>query len=302
MPYTIKNYSEDYLEQQFELGNSVLSKWTGAGQTSVDNLKQAYSAESFDPELKFYAFKGEELVGFCTTNPIPNQPEGEEKKAFLEFPIVKEGHEDVAEQLFSKAITTLQSKGFKAVRTRAGKDWIGTQELVEKYEYKYHSDLFRRATFNPKEIDVSNLPEPGDIKQLDFETHTDQLTELIKNEYTITDDQAKAAVDNLINLKDQTVHHDIILDNDTIVGRMLVYYPNPETKDTVDFTRPITIGDKGLEYRERLVRSAVTKLRSNPEITKARIYLPANAVDGKEMYGSLDLKFETPLSFYEKEI
>ncbi|MCE7736742.1 MAG: hypothetical protein GPJ54_17805 [Candidatus Heimdallarchaeota archaeon] len=302
MSYTIKNYSEDYLEQQFELGNSVLNKWPGAGQTSVENLKQAYSAENFDPELKIYAFKDEELVGFCTANPIANQAEGEEKKAFLEFPIVKEGYEDAAEQLFSTALNTLRSKGFKAVRTRAGKDWTGTPELVDKHGYKFHSELFKRATFNPKEIDLNNLTESGSIEQLNFDTHTKQLTELIKNEYSITDEQAKGAVDNLINLKSQTVSHDIILDNDAIVARMLIYYPDTETKDTVDFTRPITVGDKSPEYRDRLMRSAISKLQTMPEVTTARVYLAGNVMDNDETYGSLSLKFEAPLSFYEKEI
>ncbi|MHA2276782.1 MAG: hypothetical protein ACXAC2_13500, partial [Candidatus Kariarchaeaceae archaeon] len=297
---TIKNYSEDYLEQQYEIGNSVLSKWPGAGQTSVENLKQAYSRENFDPELKFYAFKDNEMVGFCTSAQIPNLPKGEEKKAFLEFPIVKEGYEDAAELLYSTALDTLRNKGYKAVRTRAGDDWTGTHEQVKKYGYEFHSDLFKRASFNPTEIDVSNLPQPGEISQLDFDKHTDQLIELVKNEYGVNDDQAKGAVDNLINLKDQTISHEIILDEDKIVGRLLVYRPTPDTADKVDFTRAIAVGEKSQEYRERLMRSAITKLKQNPEINRARVYLNGNIMDQEDLYSSLNLKFETPLSFYEK--
>lgn len=302
MPYTIKNYSEDYLEQQYELGNSVLSKWPGAGQSSVDNLKQAYSGENFDPEMKFYAFNGEELVGFCTAAPVQNQPEGEEKKAFMEFPIVKEGHENAFEQLFDATINKLSSKGYKAVRARGGDDWTGTTEWVEKYGYKYHSVLFKRATFKPNEIDLSSFPEPGEISQLDFDKHTDQLIDLVKNEYGVNDDQAKAAVDNLVNLKDQTLSHEIILEDTKIIGRLLVYYPNLEDKETVVFTRAIVVGDKADELRDRLMRSAITRLQRNEEITKAQIFLNGNIIDREDLYASLNVEFEAPLSFYEKEI
>ena len=63
MSYIINNYSEDYLEQQYEIGNSVLSKLTGAVQTSIDDLKQIDARKDFDPEMKFYAFKVDEMIG-----------------------------------------------------------------------------------------------------------------------------------------------------------------------------------------------------------------------------------------------
>ena len=159
MSYTIKNYSEDYLEGQFEIGNAILSTWNGAAQSSVENLKQTYSQEGFDPEMKFYAFKGDEMVGFCTSSDIPNQSDDDPKKAFLEFPLVKKDHEDAAEQLFSTALGTLRDKGYKAVRSRAGEDWVGSSDYIDKYDYTFHSDLFRRAEFNPQTIDISTLPD-----------------------------------------------------------------------------------------------------------------------------------------------
>ena len=226
MAYTIKNYSEDYLESQYEIGNAILSKWTGAAQSSVESLKQTYSQEGFDPEMKFYAFKEDEMVGFCTSSHISNQSEDDPKKAFLEFPLVKEGHDEAFEQLFSTALGTLRDKGYKAVRSRAGEDWIGSQSYIEKYGFTFHSELFQRAEFDPHTIDISSLPDAGHLPQLDFEKHTDQLIELIKNEYSVTEDQAKAAVDNLISLSDQTIFHDIILEEEKIVGRMQVIYPN----------------------------------------------------------------------------
>lgn len=302
MSYTIKNYSEEYLEKQYEIGNEILSQWSGAGQSSVENLKQAYSQEGFDPEMKFYAFKGDEMVGFCTSAQIPNQRGDEPKKAFIEFPLVTEGHEEAVELLFATALGTLREKGYKAVRCRAGDGWTGTKSQVEKYDFNFHSDLFKRAEFNPQTIDISTLPDAGTITQLDYEKHTDQLIELVKNEYDVTAEQAKAAVDNLINLKDQTLSHDIIVENDIIVGRMLAYYPSPDKKDAVDFTRAITIGDKEQEYRERLLKSAIEKMRKIPEITTARVYLAGNSSDQENLYESLKLEFQTPLAFYEKEL
>ena len=64
----------------------------------------------------------------------------------------------------------------------------------------------------------------------------------------------------------------------------------------------ITVGDKSPEYRDRLMRSAISKLQTMPEVTTARVYLAGNVMDNDETYGSLGLKFEAPLSFYEKEI
>ncbi|OLS25123.1 MAG: hypothetical protein HeimC2_19950 [Candidatus Heimdallarchaeota archaeon LC_2] len=302
MAYTIKNYSEDYLESQYEIGNAILSKWTGAAQSSVESLKQTYSQEGFDPEMKFYAFKEDEMVGFCTSSHISNQSEDDPKKAFLEFPLVKEGHDEAFEQLFSTALGTLRDKGYKAVRSRAGEDWIGSQSYIEKYGFTFHSELFQRAEFDPHTIDISSLPDAGHLPQLDFEKHTDQLIELIKNEYSVTEDQAKAAVDNLISLSDQTIFHDIILEEEKIVGRMLVYYPTADQKDVVLFTRILTVGEKDQEYRDRLMKSAIDKLRKIPEIKTARIFLGGNVIDQENPYGSLKFKFEAPLSFYERKL
>ena len=42
MTYVIKNYSEEFLEKQVEIGTAVLENWSGSNQTGVEGLKQRY--------------------------------------------------------------------------------------------------------------------------------------------------------------------------------------------------------------------------------------------------------------------
>ncbi|MCE7733651.1 MAG: hypothetical protein GPJ54_02155, partial [Candidatus Heimdallarchaeota archaeon] len=151
MTYVIKNYSEEYLQKQFEIGNSILSSWSGATQTSVENLKQVYSAENFDPETKLYAFKDDEMVGFITATIKPLKEGEENLRANMEFPIVLEGHEAAEDLLYSKAIEVLRSKGVKRVQSRATDLWGETKDKAKIYGYEQKEVLNSNATLNTTE-------------------------------------------------------------------------------------------------------------------------------------------------------
>ena len=76
MTYKVRTFSEEFIDKQVEIGNKAYEGWIGAGQTSVNNLKNSYNSENnpnFDPETKFYVFKEDEMVGFLPANLQPKK-------------------------------------------------------------------------------------------------------------------------------------------------------------------------------------------------------------------------------------
>jgi len=169
MNYELKNYSESYLDKQYEIGNAVIGTWLGGQQTPIDRLRKIYAQDDFDPETKFYALHDGEVVGF-----IPAKVTGE-GLANLEFPIVLPGHEQAEKQLMEFALDTLRKKGVKKLVTRTSPRWGRTMEMADEYGYQFKEMKWKNATLNVEEYrggtetelvqDVQDSDHPG-IKEI----------------------------------------------------------------------------------------------------------------------------------------
>ncbi|MCH8906173.1 MAG: hypothetical protein IH840_03705, partial [Candidatus Heimdallarchaeota archaeon] len=145
MTYEIKNYSEEFLPKQVEIGSVIYESWNSGAQSGVEQLKHSYSSENFDSETKFYAIKNGEVVGFLTSA-IQPEKEGEQMSARLEFPFVKSGEEAATEELFRAAVAKLRDKGVKKLVSRAGPGWIGTEAYAKMQGYTRQTLISRAAT------------------------------------------------------------------------------------------------------------------------------------------------------------
>ena len=291
--YTIKNFQEEFLEEQEKVGIEATKDWSGFGQTPAATLKQIYSGENFDPETKFYAFDGDKLVGFLTSTILPEQ-DGI-KKANLEFPIVLAEHEECAELLFNSAIETLKKKGVKKVQTRVGDVYKGTQEKADAWGYNFSQDLYIFMEAKVEDISV----DESDIEVLEFDSSRDleQMIEIFVNKFGATKEYAQSNFERITKDKESFPVHLVIRKDDKIVGRALAYlFP----RDPKEFN----LGNFYFEdekYFVPLLSQTLSRIKEH-DAEMVSQYLYGSSLSLEEQYKSFGFSRAGKIDYYEKEI
>ena len=209
MTYQLKNYSEAYLNEQYEIGNNHLTTWLGAQQSPIDRLRDIYSQADFDPETKFYALNDEEVVGFITAKPI------NDNSANMEFPLIKPGHEAVEEELMQFAFNTLKNKGISKIISRVSPRWGMTTDYAEKYGYREKELMWKsgRLVVNSY-IQPSSNTNSIDVAEADYEEIKKILISFRKN----TEKEAQKQLDLLTRIAERVTSWKIVREKDEIIG------------------------------------------------------------------------------------
>ncbi|MFX0094084.1 MAG: hypothetical protein ACFFBD_20265, partial [Candidatus Hodarchaeota archaeon] len=125
MSYTIKSYEPGFEEEQAKIGLEVAKNWVWPFYYSLQDLKNLYSQPNFDPETVLYCFQDNKMVGYALARigkqegvigPGVDREEG--IGASLDYPRVLPGHDEVADLLMQKVITTLKAKAVKFIQMR----------------------------------------------------------------------------------------------------------------------------------------------------------------------------------------
>ena len=131
--YIIKPYIEEFIETQVEIGTKYAQKWIAYGQSSVEQLKERYSRDDFDPDTRLYCFKGEEMVGYIGANVIDvEEDEQKIKRAQTRLAFVLPGHEVAFDLLFNQLEGVLKEKGVDEIETPQTELNDNYYELAEK--------------------------------------------------------------------------------------------------------------------------------------------------------------------------
>lgn len=199
MNYTITTYKEGYIDDQFKIGSAIYDKWRMGGQTRPEQLVETYAGPNFDPETKFYAFDGTEMVGFLTTT---EKTDKAEKTAFFEFPFLKQGHEGALDPLVQFAFNKLRDKGYKGLITRAGQYWGNSKELAEKYNFSHSNDIVKAGEIHLDEVELSTFEEPNDLMTYNYDRDIDELAAIFSERFNVPVEQMK---NNLSRFKDLKV-------------------------------------------------------------------------------------------------
>ena len=209
MNYELKNFSETYLEQQYEIGNLNLSTWLGGQQTPVDRLREIYAKNDFDPQTKFYALHNNEVVGFITAK------QGDQSNASMEFPLLRPDHEEVAASLMEFAFDTLRKKGVSKIVTRASPRWGKTMDYAKKYDYTLKELMWKNARLD---VDDYIRPEKAanvdDVEESDYEEIKGILISFRKN----TEQEAQRQVELLNRIADRVTSWKIVREDGKIKG------------------------------------------------------------------------------------
>ena len=209
MNYELKNFSESYLEQQFEIGNLNCSTWLGGQQTPVDRLREIYGQNDFDPQTKFYALHNNEVVGFITAR------QSDQANANLEFPLFRPGHDEVVEPLMDFAFKTLREKGVSKLITRASPRWGSTMEYAKRYSYTLKELMWKNARLVVDDyIQPESAVDVADVEESDYEEIQSILMSFRKN----SEQEAQRQVELLNRIAERVTSWKIVREDGRISG------------------------------------------------------------------------------------
>ncbi|HUT81096.1 MAG TPA: hypothetical protein VMZ29_07825 [Candidatus Bathyarchaeia archaeon] len=292
--YIIKTYEKGIEDEQAKLGTEVTKDWKDFGQTSAENLKQAYAQEGFDPETRFYAYKGDKLVGFMVSRILPETDNGI-KRVQHDTPFAYDNDREVGKLLYQKGMETWKAKGVNVVEFRVCKKWGNTIEIAEELAYKK-----ARIHYVKTEIELDQIKSQGiEDKFIDFEPERDkeQLIQYFQDNFNMSKEQATANFDGIVNVTDGFYNQPIIREGDKITSRGLVYV-SKENPEIATF-RPLT-PDPNKYIDSYLAR--ITKFAKEKGAKKFEVYFGGQALDTLDLYKAHGFKVATEVFIYEKEI
>jgi len=150
---TIATHEAKYIEPQVDLIWKVTDKWKYGYQTSYETVRNAYLRDGFDPKSRFYAFDGEELVGFAGVNISENSEK--EKIGSMRLPIAIDGDMEIIQSLIDRIESYLKDKGASKIRAPSGVGLGNTIEVAEKLGFVQGPEVFRRTYTDVKDLKIS---------------------------------------------------------------------------------------------------------------------------------------------------
>jgi hypothetical protein len=296
MTYVIKNYSEDFLEKQVEIGTIMLENWSGAGQTNVKGLKQRYAMDDFDPETKLYAFKDDELIGFLTATIKVKKEDEEILRANMEFPIVLEGHKDVEKLLMEKAISVLKSKGVGRVQSRGSEQWGNTMDMVKEYEYTQ-----KRIVSRSGEIELSNIEsEKRELNVEDYneEKHLEMVKKMYIEKMKMPEQQLERQLEYIKNNPDEIISWNVYIENNKVVGNSII----AKSGEKDGFFSSIAAYGSDSKLIRKNIFSKNIEVGKSKGLEKLLVFLAGDALELKQDYTDLKVKFNPDIILYHKDI
>ena len=291
--YELKNYEKGIEEAQAALGTEVTKDWSFFGQSDAEALRNAYSREGFDPETRHYAFKDGELVGFLVSRILPDAEDGI-KRATFDFPFVKEGHEKAGELLYERAMKTFKEKGVQIADVRALEGWKGTLEKAKKYDFKKGALRFVRIKASLDKLQ----PKEHKEKYVNFDPVKDkeQIIAIFTGQFNMTQEQAEANFDGIINPPEGEYTQPILKEGDKIISRGLLYIPKDPKNATfrLPAPEPIKYFDA---YLANIIPVAKEKGAENFEL-----YVGGPQLEHLDLFKEYGFSVEDEIFTYEKEI
>ncbi|MHA2249902.1 MAG: hypothetical protein ACXAD7_06050 [Candidatus Kariarchaeaceae archaeon] len=297
--YTLKPYEDGFEEYQSQIGVDIAKTYPWPHIDTVETLKSLYKRREFDPESSFSCFKNDKMVGFSTTLIFRatigiNIIEG--MGAFIDYPQVEPGFEEVAELIISKSIEVLEAKKAKFIRMRVVDYQYNNIGLAEKFGFKplssyppgfklyYHYDLSK-----------GKLDIPTDkVKLFDQKRDLEEVVPWVAKWFFMQEKDTRNWIREVDSQAD-TISHLVIREKDELVGYCFAY-PNPIVKDII---ATYYIEAKNEEYLQQLIVQTINNaVDKNYQLFL--IDLVKDLLQYKELVESLGFERVATFGTYEK--
>ena len=293
MKYTIKTYQESFLEDQYEVGKEAIKDWLFEAQTPVKSLRETYSQPGFDPTTRFYAFKGDKMLGYVLTR-VLGEIDGI-IKADLSYPRVLPGFEDAFDQLYQKAIEELKKRDVKVVRSIASKQWPKTIEAFEKLGFTYTSEVYRIFNLETNKFGIDDKLDMTGVSEFTPESDFDDLVEFFMSTRGMDKERALHVLDIIVNVYPEEFFAHILLRRDNqIVSRAVCTRMSDKTGNFYFF------GDE--DYFDKPIITKMVEVLKEKGIENANAFLTKDTLSQEEKHLKSGFINYGEVSRYEKEI
>ena len=295
--YEIKHYQEGFEVEQARIGTEVAKTYALPHQTQADNLKEIYSREGFDPETRLYAFKGDKMVGFLTSNILGEQEDGVKRANLTPPQVLSEYKDEVSELLFNKALKILKSKGAQQIRSQFGcrqshdesqaKKWGFNQTPQNTFVYKIDLSIVDSniPTDNVVDMDLEN--------ELHFEEGAKALASLVEQEV----DWAKGIFNRWKERPNENRKPFVIVDDGKIKAYMCIFSNNVFTEYAVLFG----IWADSEDYMKQLLAKLKT-ITDEKQIKQVTVSFTETTDIELEKYKSIKFDFVGTHAFFVKDL
>jgi len=287
--YTIKPYNESFIEKQVEIGNHFAQKWIAYGQSSVEQVKEVYSRETFDPATRLYCFKGDEMVGYIGAN-IVDVEEENIKRAQTRLAFVLPGHEGAFNLLFEQLVEVLKQKEVAEIET--------PQTVLNDNYYELASNLGFSKTRTVTDIffcDTSNIKSYETklpITDYNHETDVEQVKKQLGETY---ENLAGDALDNYVNRvaeNENLISYRVIKKDDEILA-----YGAATSTQTEGYAQISLLIGKSSELKKPIISDLIFKIK-DAGFKQVVVFLnPETPVEKEEAEDFMAAGFEKSASY-----
>ena len=220
--YVIKTYEPGFEEEQdnIEIERGKRLPWFILG------LKSYFSDPSFDPESVLSCFKGNKMVGFLRSKLMKESPGimiHERPAAYIQYPSVLRGHNEVEDLLMEKIIEFYKFKGVKTIQVRVSTMWANSIQVSEKLGFKPLKDFQlgykKYYTYDLRDGLPDGIPDYTikDVQQFDQERDLSECLIEVANFFNMSKMEAKNWILE-VNSREDLISHLIIRKDNKIAG------------------------------------------------------------------------------------
>jgi hypothetical protein len=128
---TIRTFQTGDDEAQVAIFNEAAAHLPKFKPATLIEVRRRCKARDFDPGTRFYAFEGNQPVGYATF-----QGNGR-----VSFPWCRKGHEAVAKPLFESVLRAVKSRGMSKIFAAYREDWKEVQDYFQAQGFQKARDM-----------------------------------------------------------------------------------------------------------------------------------------------------------------
>lgn len=278
----LRNYKEEYLEDQVRLGFEATRDWVSTGQLPLVMMKRIYeTSENFTPETRHYAFKDGKMVGYVISA-VDREIEGI-KEASMQYPKIPSKDKEIEKLLMEKTLKVLKEKGANILRTRVEinrkiKDEM--ESFIKDYGFEFeHNNNYRRALIDLNKFDVENFKTDLPIEEYDHKNNPDELAEFLKK-IKVNDPFITRFFRTIENERDTT--HLVIRKDNKIVAHGVAIYAWRE--NDLCIINHVNVKEKSMQKEFDAIFKSLLKIIKKFDVAVNHLYVPFAIEDTKELY------------------
>ncbi|MHA2504638.1 MAG: hypothetical protein ACXAE3_17425 [Candidatus Kariarchaeaceae archaeon] len=296
---SFKTYSEDKIEAQIQLINSIAKSWTAFGYPDATALKTAYQSNpDFTPETRHYVYSGDKLVGFLSSA-VESEKDGKQYGS-IQYPFLLDEYRSYETELMNRAIDQLKSRGVEVITTNLCHLWGDSSRIINEYNFQKQKAWDRFALFDDTIID--SLRSEHDHSEV-TEFVPSEHGELLYEAYFVPNDLPRERFDRFIGnvtASQSLASFPVVLRNGKLVAFTRVEY-EPDILSLFAFHVNCFDSDEGQRQKDmQSILSYICSKASDYDNTRLFLYIGPDEEKAR-MYEQLGINFEV-INTYEMHL